>query len=240
MALEPLHGVVVGRVDVGDTGRIIRFLSAEEGRVSLITHGARGKLKGLLEVGSNLVVARRRGRGDLDVVVDVVWQGGPRRARADLHRLSLLAYGCELCAAIAPEGAPAPKAFGLLSVWLELLEGDVAPGDGARLALEAKALTFAGLTPAFLRCALCGRPSDDRMRFDRAGGGAVHDACGANGPDVTIEWLLAVERLRRTPLAETVGDDLPAGPRTALADLAEWALGAGLRSRGLLDGLTDR
>ncbi|MCA9492876.1 MAG: DNA repair protein RecO C-terminal domain-containing protein, partial [Myxococcales bacterium] len=161
---------------------------------------------------------------------------GPRRAREELERIALLGYGCELCAALAPESAPAEKLHGLLLAWLEFLEAPEPIGPAARPALEAKALTFAGLMPSIARCAACGELLEEPIVFDPEAGGALHARCGGGSP-VRLAGLRALEVARRTPLAE--GGRLPPIdlPRWLLGGFVTWHLGRPLQSRALLEAL---
>ncbi|MEQ1503696.1 MAG: DNA repair protein RecO, partial [Myxococcota bacterium] len=156
-----IEGIVVGSLDLGESDRLIRLLTADEGRSVVVARGSRSsrrRFAGMLELGVRIAIVRSRSRGGLPVLVEADWLSGPERARDDLDRLGFVAYGCELCGALAPEGDAAPKLYGLLATWLLVLEGDVTPGDAARVALEGKALTFAGLAPALVRCARCDEP----------------------------------------------------------------------------------
>jgi DNA repair protein RecO (recombination protein O) len=234
-----LLAFVVGGADYGEAHRIVRLLSAEQGRSSALARSAKRSKKrfaGMLEPGTQVRVQLGRGRGDLPVIQDIDRVAGPRRARNDLDRIALLAYGCELCASLAPEDEPAPKLVRLLEVWLELLEGEAAPSIASRVALETKALTFAGIAPRFVGCASCGEPLDDVVVFDPDGGGALHERCGA-GRRVRRDHLAQLEALRRTPLHDTPQLAPPAAaslPWTALRA----HLGRTLRSRALVDELS--
>lgn len=234
-----LEAVVVGTFDLGEADRIVRLLSAERGRTAALARGARSsrrRFAGLFEPGHRVRLELRSGRGELPLVAGADLVAAPRRAREDLDRLALLAYGCELCAALAPEHHPAPQLHKLLTVWLDGLEAEACPGVATRLALEAKALTFAGLAPALLRCAACGEPLDAPAVFDAESGGALHARCGGGRP-VRPEDLRALEALRRTPLAGTPGLEAPAAVAWLLSDFARHQLGHDLRSRRLLEDL---
>jgi len=236
--MGPLEAVVIGTVDLGEADRIARLLSPDQGRWSVMVRRARASRKrfaGLLQTGNQVVLHTHRGRGQLPVLSSGDLARGPRRARADLDRIALLAYGCELCAALAPEHHPAHRLYRLLVTWLDLLEGEALPGEASRMALEAKALTFAGLTPALVRCARCGGPVEDPMVFDPEAGGALHSRCGG-GRAVSTHQLLTLEALRRTPLAATPSAQAPP-VRWLLSDFTQHQLGRPLRSRGLLEGL---
>lgn len=234
-----IEGIVVGGSDMGEAHRIVRLLTADLGRLSVLARSARRSKKrfaGMLDLGTRVRVEVSRGRGDLPVIQTIDRVGGPRRARADLDRIALLAYGCELCAALAAEDEPAPRLAQLLTVWLDLLEGEATPGGAARVALEAKALTFAGVAPVLDRCSACGDGLEGPCHFDASGGGARHPWCGG-GRAVDAAVLFGLERLRRTPLAETLGLPEPAGAEL-MASALRAHLGRPLRSRALVDDLT--
>ena len=115
--------------------------------------------------------------------------------------------------------------------------GSPAPTVGSRQALEAKALTFAGLLPQLVRCAACGEPITDAARWDPSAGGALHLACG-QGDEVDPAGLRRLEALRRLPLAETFGHESgahSAGP--LLGKFVEYTLGTPLKSRDAMDGV---
>jgi DNA repair protein RecO (recombination protein O) len=231
--------IIVGSTNLGESDRLVRFLCPEEGRVALVARGARASRKrfaGQLELGNRVTVLRRKGRGSLDRLDGVDEVRAPSRARTDLDRIALLAWGCELCSGLAGEGQASPKLHRLLEVWLDLLDAEAIPGVPSRLALEAKALTFAGLSPALIRCARTGAPLVGKARWDAEIGGAHSGAVGRpiSGSDLSI-----LEALRRTPLSETPGCEPPSpNAHWILADFAEYQLGRQLRSRRLLSELT--
>ena len=107
--------------------------------------------------------------------------------------------------------------------------------SASRAALEAKALTFAGLAPRLVRCVRCGLPAEDPIVFDAENGGVQHHHCGT-GRALSARSATVLEGLRRTPLSETVDLDLPKDARI-LADFVEYQLGRGLKSRSLVTEL---
>ncbi|MEO0601443.1 MAG: DNA repair protein RecO [Myxococcota bacterium] len=227
--------IVVGAFDYGESDRILTLLTPADGRVRVLARRARASKKrfaGLLDLGTELRAQISRGRGDLSVLSDAERVRGPDRARQAWDRLPWLFYGCEVCSALAPESAEATKLFKLLQTWLALLE-EAAPSLASGWALEAKALTFAGLAPGLVRCAECGEPIDDPAMFSVAAGGALHARCGGGRP-VGVEALHALEALRRTPLADTVTSSPPDLPRGLLADAIEAQLSRRLESRAFL------
>ena len=234
----PIEGVVVGWVDVGDADRILRFLTPTEGRISAVLRGARSskrRFSASHELGSRVHLVRTR-RATLRAVSQLDRIDAPNRARTEIERIGLLAYGCELCAALAPEGETADKLYQLLVSWLGLLEGEATPDVASRVALEGKAMTFAGLAPALVRCVHCGEELSDPVTFDAEAGGAQHARCGG-GLAVPARALATIEELRRTPLADTPGRPLPREVHWLLADFVQYQLGRALPSRTWLAAL---
>lgn len=234
--MSGVQAVVVGATDLGESDRILRLLSAEHGRISAVARRVRSSRKrwaGVFDVGNLVELRFGRSRGSLRNIADAEVLAAPRKARADLDRVALLAYGCELCAALAPEDHEANKLMRLLLAWLELLEGEGSPRSASRVALEAKALTFAGLSPRLVQCARCGDFASDPLMFDPDSGGVQHAHCGGGRP-MSAEHAAAIEGLRRTPLIDTAGLELPLEARFCLTDFAEYQLSRGLRSRALV------
>lgn len=230
-----MDAIVVGRSDLGESDRIVRLLTPTQGRVSAVARGARRSKKrfaGALDPGTRLTVTLRKGRGELATLTQATVRHAPNRARTDFFRIAAMLYGCELTAALAPEGDDSPRLYRLLDVWLDVLEGTHTVGTASRIALETKALTFAGLCPALTQCARCGEPMVADGHFDDEAGGALHPWCGV-GRRVTLQWLQSVETLRRTPLRDTVGQPWT-GSAWQVADFARYHIGHPLKARRLL------
>ena len=136
------------------------------------------------------------------------------------------------------QAAAAPKLYGLLGVWLLTLESDGVPGLAARIGLEAKALTFAGLTPALLTCVACGQPLDDPCVFDPESGGGLHARCGG-GKSVSAALLAQFDVWRRTPTRSLVDSEVRVRTEEMwlLSDFIRHHLGRALKTRGLLEDL---
>lgn len=233
--MQDIVGIVVGRTDLGESDRIVRLLTAAEGRVELVARGARRSKKrfaGVLEPGVKLIAHRSRGRGELSTLVSADVLQLPRAAREDYDRLMMLGYGCELLGALSEKALGAEKLFRLAEAWLGLLEATT-PTTASRVALETKALTFVGLAPALRICPVCARALVDEVRFDNEAGGGVHPWCG-HGEAVAAITLEVWETLRRTPLLDTPQMSIPKEQPWLIAAFIEHQLGRGLRSRALL------
>lgn len=108
---------MVGHVDYGERDRIVRLLCPDHGRISALARGARGSTRrfaGALDLGNRVEAMLRPGAGELWHLQEASLLRGVEGLRSDLGRLSLMAYACELCAALAREHHPEPRLFGLL------------------------------------------------------------------------------------------------------------------------------
>ncbi len=164
---------MVGSVDYAEADRIVRLLSPSHGRLSVLARGARRskrRFAGALEPGNRIAAVLRPGRGELWHLDGATLLDGRLHARDHLERIALLLYACELCGGLSREQHPEARLYGLLDMALTLIDGVSEPPSALfRIALEAKALTFAGLLPTLDRCAACGEPlGEDPLVFDPA------------------------------------------------------------------------
>lgn len=236
-----LTAIVLGHVDYGEADRIVRLISAERGLVSVLARGVRSSKKrfgGGLEFGNRVAALVRRGRGELDVLDSAELLDGRPHLRADLDRIALAAYLCDLVASMARPDHAEPRLYGLLDVGLVVLDAITeAPSPLFRLAFEAKALTFAGYAPRLDACAVCGEPfADEPLVYAPGAGGALHRRCGG-GHSITAVAAAALDSARRTPLADLVDTAPPDCEPWLLYEHLLWQIGRPLRSKSLLASL---
>lgn len=243
---DELDAILISRQDYRENDLIVRLLTAEQGLISTVARGARASRRrfgGALDYGNLLTATVKPGKGELWTLLEVSLQRNRPAIRADLERVAMLGYACESVSALARIDHPEPQLYGLLNVACLLLEhAPTPPGALFRLALEAKALTFAGMRPMLRNCLECLQPLDDPngfpLSYDPQRGGALHNGCDQEGGRrVSIRWLNAVEQARRTPLQELVASRPPAGPLWAMAETIEAHAGRALRSRTVLASL---
>lgn len=232
------QAIVLGHVDYGEADRIVRLITAEDGRLAAMARGARRskrRFAGTLDLGNRVIVQLKAGKGNLPVITEVHLEEGHPHVRGDLARITQMAYACELVGALARENHSEPKLFGLLQVALLVLDGaTAAPSAVFRWGLEAKALSFAGLSPGLRRCMVCEHPlGTEGLRYSPSLGGVIHAHCGS-GAIVDATWCAQAEAARMTPLASLVDQEPVAGPAWALYDHLVWHVGHALKSRTLL------
>src|SRR5260370_15324919 len=129
------RAIVLKRISVGETDRILTLFTREHGKLSAIAKGARRELsrlaaatepftysRVLLAVGQNLDVLTQ---GEVQEAFHVV--------RNDLTKISYASYFAELVNATIEERQPNPELFDLLLWCLTLLEQAALPDLVARM-----------------------------------------------------------------------------------------------------------
>lgn len=236
------EGIVVGRQDLGETDRILRLLTPDAGRVSVVARGARGPRSKWteLDLGTRAAFQLRPGRGDLDVLVSADVADARVQVRSVLENLTLACHACEVIGSLARTSQAEPRMYGLLEMALTLLDAMDGPTEASfRAGLETKALSFAGFAPVLVACVVCGGAPEPGMHLLVASASARHARCAHpdEGPSlpVTAAFCAAVEHARRSPLRDVVDTPLPPGPRDAISRAIEHHLGHALHARALLD-----
>jgi DNA repair protein RecO (recombination protein O) len=163
--------------------------------------------------------------------------------RRDLETLALAGYGCELTEALYDEAVGFAEAFGLLRAFLDHLDAAGASSE-ARLLLELRLLTLAGIVPHLQHCAACHGPlPDGPVGFAAEHGGSLCPACGGDAAALKVDRLTlgSLGRLLQTPAERFAGIRL--SPRTVqegtalLADALRGHLPRALKSAEFLDTL---
>ena len=230
---------VIGRQDVGEADRIVRFLTPQQGQIDVYVRRARSSARrfaGCFDVGNLVAVQLKESRTRLPNLVSADLVASPQTARGTLEGNLMLSWGCEVIGVLTSEGKDTGKLYKLLEVWIALIEQEGPPAAAGRLAMESKALTFAGLTPVLTRCAVSGASLDDPCAFVPDQGGGVRMEYGHRR--VARRALYGLEALRRAPMADHWSESAP-HPHAfwLMADFIEHHTGKGLRCRALLGEL---
>jgi DNA repair protein RecO (recombination protein O) len=213
--------IVLRRVNVGETDRIVTFYTREKGKLSAIAKGARkpiSRLAGATELftcGRYFLAVGR----ELDVLTQAEARESFPGIRKDLNRIAHATYLVELTGALIEEREPNYDLFDTLLSSLYLLEGGVDPEITARH-FELQVMSRLGYRPEIDRCLRCDKqPTTDLVAFSPSLGGRVCEECGPLPDDVihlgaesadAMRKLLAAEPqvLRNLSLPEAVKQDL--------------------------------
>lgn len=249
MPLTISSAIVLRHVDYGEADRIVTVLTPDHGRLKGFARGARKSrrrfgpaLEPFAEV--HLHWAPRAG-GELVSVREAELVSLRTGLRRDLETLALAGYGCELTEALYDEAVGFAEAFGLLRAFLDHLDAEGASGE-ARLLLELRLLTLAGIVPHLQHCSEClGALPDGPIGFSAARGGSLCPACGGEAAALKVDRLTlgSLGRLLQTPAQRFAGIRLT--PRTLqegsalLADALRGHLARPLKSAEFLAGLSE-
>ncbi len=176
---EAIDGIVVRVRDVGDHDRYLSLLTAQKGRITLLSKGSRS-MKGQQMAVSQLYTYGNfeyYRRGDFYIL-----KGGtpiqPFYALSlDMDRLNLAAYFCDVAGELSDEGEEAGELLRLLLNSLYALSRDLYPQALIKGAFEFRAAAISGYAPEINGCSLCGREPDEEFYLDVMNGALLCSEC---------------------------------------------------------------
>lgn len=179
MKHESIDGVVVRVRDMADHDRYLSVLTAEKGRITLLSKGSRsmkGQQMGVSQLYTygNFEYYRR---GDFYVL-----KGGtpiqPFYALSmDIDRLNLAAYFCDVACEITDEGEQAGDPLRLLLNSLYAVSKDLYPQEIIKGAFEWRAATLSGYGADLDGCRACGEREAEGLLLDVMNGCLVCSEC---------------------------------------------------------------
>ncbi|HLV79856.1 MAG TPA: DNA repair protein RecO [Chthonomonadaceae bacterium] len=213
MPTYPATGLVLHRLNLGETDKILTLYTREHGKLSAVAKGARkpaSRLSGATELFTLSRFLLATGKS-LDIVTQCEIQESFPSLRSDLARLARATYLCELLDRLTIErDATSSAELCDLTVWaLTLLQRAGAYPDGIVHSYELRLLAALGYAPALDRCVRCGQPLERRtVGFSPSLGGTL---CSADRYRVEDALPLSAEAVH---LLQTL---FSAEPETVLA-----------------------
>ncbi|HSV73646.1 MAG TPA: DNA repair protein RecO [Chthonomonadales bacterium] len=240
------EGVVLRRISLGETDRIVTILTVERGKLDAVAKGARkpgGKLSGASEPFTHLRGLLSVGR-TLDVLTQCETVETFAHARGDLDLLARATYLCELACEFTASHEPAGEELALLLDALRALDRAPDYPDGAVHAFELRFLSVRGYAPRLDTCVACeGGLPRGRVAFSPMQGGLLCRTCRFARDAILIEpETVAAMRALLSEGATGLGDAMPE-PKVAaeLVRSLRWFVRhraeRELRSAEFLDGL---
>ena len=188
MALLTTEALVLRGYKLGETSKVVVFLTRERGKVRAVARGARGgrpRYQSALEPLSEVRVTLygRQGAELLRLGQAELLHSAFRVGERGLDAALFLSSCAELLDAFCPEGEAEDRVYRLALAVLRAVEGGADP-DLVRRYLEAWLLRLQGLYPPLEHCASCSRGlPPGRREYHRPAHGFVCPACGpASGP----------------------------------------------------------
>ena len=179
MRHESIDGVVVRVRDYGDHDRYLSVLTADAGRITLLSKGGHS-LKGPQTAISQLYTYANfeyYRRGEFNIL-----KGGSAYQHfyalsMDIDRLNLAAYLCDVACELTDEGEPAPEMLRLLLNSLYAISKELYPQEIIKGAFELRAMAMSGYAPDLGACAHCGRDEDEHFYLHVMNGSLLCSEC---------------------------------------------------------------
>jgi DNA repair protein RecO (recombination protein O) len=180
MPVYKANAVVLRRINLGETDKILTLFCREAGKLSAVAKGARrssSRLSGATELFTFSRMLLAEGR-NLDIVSQCEVRESFPRLRADLNLMARATYLCELTDRLIEEREPNQEVFDLLLSALYLLQRTAEEPDVIVHAYEMRLLAERGYAPELDVCVKCqdGLPRG-RTGFSPSLGGTL---CGAH------------------------------------------------------------
>lgn len=196
MQHEAINGVVVRVRDMGDRDRYLSVLTAELGRITVLSKGSRSMR------GAQMGVSQLYTYGNFEIYrrgTMYILKGGTAiqpfySLCMDIDRLNLAAYLCDVTWELTDEGEEAGEMMRLLLNSLYAISRDLYPKSLIKGVFELRAAAISGYAPEVDGCAFCGNQAPEYYYLDVMNGSFLCNEC--------------LTRRKPTEQANTVYDDL--------------------------------
>jgi DNA repair protein RecO (recombination protein O) len=194
------EGIVLRRVDYGETDRVLTVLTRHHGKVGVLARGVRrsgSRLAAHTDLFTRSTLQLAQGRGELEVLTEAR-RLGPATPMADARRSACASLCAELADLALEPGHPLDE--GLYDLVAEALADCADPARDPRSAVvwfAQRMIDRLGYAPELRVCASCGRRLEERAaRFSAAGGGLLCPACAPGDPEGVDCPVAAIKVLR--------------------------------------------
>ena len=197
------NALVLRRISLGETDKILTLFSREYGKFSAIAKGARRTTSRLAGGTEPLLFVRMLlGEGmNLDVVTQVEVRESFQTLKSDFGLYLRATYACELLDKLTAERDPSSAAFDALLSALYILQRAADP-DAALHAYELQLMGLIGYEPRLDACVRCERTWGEGVLpvgYSAPRGGALCADCNSAVKEETLpvsgETILAMARL---------------------------------------------
>lgn len=171
--------LVIREAPYGDTDKLLTLLTAEYGRVRVMAKGAR-------RIGSKLMTSSQLfawanwelyTRGDYHWVREAALLDPFYGLRADINRLALATYFCDVTYEATGENAPADDILPVVLNTFYALSHGLAPDALIKGAFELRIAAMSGYCPDLDACSVCGEPHAPGMYLDVMNGCLICADC---------------------------------------------------------------
>lgn len=205
------NAIVLRRINLAETDKIVTFLTREVGKVSAVAKGSRrptSRLAGATELFGYCRVLFAVGM-NLDVVTQVEVREAFPALRTSLHKIAAASYMAELTDHLTEERHPHADIFDLLLAGLYVLNALDEP-DLIVTAFTLHMMAASGYTPSLTVCARCHAKGSAFTAFSPTMGGVICPNCRTAVRDAFIVCREAIEAAR-----DMLASEMPHASRVA-------------------------
>lgn len=197
------EGVILRRVDYGESDRILTVLTREHGKIGVIARGVR-KAGSRLAAHTDLFARSRMqlasGRGELEVLTQAQTLGSTAPL-ADARRTACASVCAELADRVLESNHPDPETFELVVDALADCTDGTRDPRGALVWLTRRMIDRLGYAPQLHSCASCSVPLPQASAwFSAAAGGLLCPRCATSDPSA-VECSVRVIKVLRVAAA---------------------------------------
>ncbi|MDD6094480.1 MAG: DNA repair protein RecO [Clostridia bacterium] len=174
-----VHGLNVRETDVGESDKIITLVTEEYGRLTVTAKGVRSlRSKNMVACQpfafANYVLRRSKKYFYVEEteLIDCFFN-----LRADLDKLSLAAYVCDVCCDVSVENQPDPELLRLTLNTLYAISNKDMPLQKIKAAFEFRCSAVCGFCPDLSQCDRCGKETHPKMYLDVMNGRLLCGDC---------------------------------------------------------------
>jgi DNA repair protein RecO (recombination protein O) len=164
-------GILIRRVNYGDTDVILTYLTPDHGKITVIAKSAKKSVKrfsGVLELFAAVELVHGSGRkSGLSVLREVAMREPFDGIRADITRTAYASYWAEIIKEWVEEGHAQPELYHLLHYVLSQLDAGCISVKILSILFQLRFLNCVGLAPNLTHCQQC------RLELEKIPGPAV-------------------------------------------------------------------
>ena len=164
MELLTAQGILIRRLDYGDSDLILTFLTKTHGKISVIAKYAKKSVKrfgGILELFYMLELVIRPGKGSKPAILQTASLVRPfEKIRSHVLHTAYASYWAELINLFLEDRASQDDIYFLFVYSLEHLNQKTLPADVLHILFQMRFLLISGFQPNFLSCNCCKKKLD--------------------------------------------------------------------------------
>jgi DNA repair protein RecO (recombination protein O) len=164
MELTNAQGILIRRIDYGDTDLILTFITQKYGKISVIAKSAKKSVKrfgGILELFYMLELIIRPGKGTKPSILQTASLIRPfEKIRTNVIHTAYASYWAELIHLFVEDKAADDHIYQLFLFVIDQLNQNIVSADVLHILFQIRFLVISGFQPNFFHCHHCQKKLD--------------------------------------------------------------------------------